>query len=136
MANDATVLLSNAWHEARHVHQRQQRNIESVAETDELAALVGGVNVQHTRHHVRLVGNHTHGASNESTETDHQVLGVASLHLKEITMIYKAANDFANVIALLAFHGNNVPKLGIWLNNFVRINDRWLFRVVLGQEAQ
>ena len=136
MANDAAVLLSNTWHEARHVHQRQQRNVEGVAETDELASLVGGVNVQHTRHHVRLVSNHAHSASNESAEADDQVLGVARLNLKEITMVYKAANDFADVIALLAFHGNNIPQLRIWLNNFVRINDRWLFRVVLGQEAQ
>ena len=48
MADDSIVLLLNPWQEAGHVHERDDRDVESIAHADEPCSLVGRVDVQRT----------------------------------------------------------------------------------------
>ena len=63
MADDAAVLLLDTRQEARNVNQLHQRNIERVAEGNELGSLVRSIDVKATRHHLRLVGHDADGTT-------------------------------------------------------------------------
>ena len=96
----------STWLESGHVDQRDQRNVEGIAEADKARALDGSVDVQHTcivsSNNVsqltasrrtglveRLVGNNSNGAAIEASEANNQVLGVVGLHLKEVRLVHK-----------------------------------------------
>src|SRR5918994_4058311 len=53
--DDASPLLVRAWHEPRHVHERDERYVERVAEAHEPRALHARVYVQRPRQHGRLI---------------------------------------------------------------------------------
>ena len=129
------MLLGDARHEARNVNQGDQRDVKGIAEADELCALVRGIDVQHTGHHVRLVGDKAHGTAQNSTKADNQVGGKTRLALEEVAIVGDTDDDLADVVALLAIDGNDVAELWIRLGVEYRIHDWRLFRVVLWQEA-
>ena len=72
--DDAAVLLSGARQEARHVHQRHDRNVERVAEADEAGGLAAGVDVQHAGHELGLVGDDADRLAVEAGEAGDDVL--------------------------------------------------------------
>ena len=57
--DNAVVLLTCSGKEARYVYQRYDRNIESIAETNETRALAGCITVEYARQIFRLVGYDT-----------------------------------------------------------------------------
>ena len=60
MTDNTTMLLTHAWQKARCVSQRDQRNIETIAETDKARPFVAGINIQHAGQHLWLLGDDTH----------------------------------------------------------------------------
>src|SRR5271157_3864124 len=60
MPNDAPVLLLHAGQKSGDIDEREQRDIESIAESYEPGHLVGGVNVECPRQHAGLVRDNTH----------------------------------------------------------------------------
>ena len=102
VADDATVLLCDAGQEAGDVDKRHDRDVEAVAEADELRTLIGGVDVQNTGHDRRIVGNEADGAACDTAEANHEVAGEASLDLQEVAPVGDLADDVADVVALLA----------------------------------
>src|ERR1035441_4321533 len=66
--DDATVLLLRAGEEAGDVFERDQRNVEAVAEAHEARALDAGVDVEHSGKKVWLVGDDADGLAVEAGE--------------------------------------------------------------------
>ena len=94
------MLLVYARQIARHVFQRDDRNIERVAEADEARSLVGTVAIQHTCQNHRLVGYEADRFASHAAETNHDVGGPHLLYFKEIRIVDDALNHVADVIRL------------------------------------
>lgn len=75
MPNDRPPLLVHSRHEARHIDQGDQRNVEGIAETDETGSLVGRIDVQRPSHHRGLVGNDSGYDTTDACKADNQVAG-------------------------------------------------------------
>ena len=105
MANDASVLLRGAWEEARHVDERDQRDVERVAEAHEPRALVRRVDVERARHHLGLVGHDADRLAVEVREPDHHVHGVERLHLEEVAVVDDGGDHVLDVVRLFGVVG-------------------------------
>ena len=82
-ADDALALDLGADHEAGHVGQEQQRDVEGVAGPDEAGRLVGRVDEQDAAALLGLVGDDPDRAAVEPRVADDQLLRPALLHLEE-----------------------------------------------------
>ncbi|MPM37910.1 hypothetical protein SDC9_84530 [bioreactor metagenome] len=136
VADDAAVLLGDARQEAGDVDEGDQRDVEGVAEPDELRALVGGVDVQHAGHHTRLVRHDADGVPVDAGEADDDVLRVAGLDLEEVGVVDDAPDDLPDVVALLALGRYDVAQRLVRLDDIVGVDPRRLGEVVLRQEAE
>ena len=76
MTDNSLVLLVHARQETRYIHQRQQRYIKRVAETDETGGLYGRVDIQRTGQRGRLIRHDTDRLSIQTDITDNDVLGI------------------------------------------------------------
>ena len=63
-------------------------------------------------------------------------MGVSGLDLEEVAVVDDLADDIADVVSLTAIDGDDVAEGFVGFDNLVRIDDGWLFGVVLRQEAQ
>jgi hypothetical protein len=136
VADDAAVLLGDAGQEAGDVDQGDQRDVERVAEPDELARLVGGVDVEDAGHDARLVRDDADAAAVDPAEADHDVLGVAGLDLEEVLRGRRGGDDLADVVALVARRSGRCRASPRRLDVGVGIDDRGVLGVVLRQEAE
>ena len=107
MADDTVVFLCISRKESRYVFKRDQRNIEAVAEADETAGLVAGINIEHTGQVSRLVGYDTYRTASHAGETDDDVLGKVGHYFKEIAVVYHSFNDILHVVGNIRISGNN-----------------------------
>jgi len=53
VADDAAALLIDSGKKTRHIHKRNQRDVERVAEADKPRRLIGGIDVQHAGEEIR-----------------------------------------------------------------------------------
>ena len=83
MADDAAALLLDAGQEAGNVDERDERDVEAVAEADEARALVGRVHVERAGPDRRLVGDQADDDALDPGEADDQVFGERPVHLEE-----------------------------------------------------
>jgi hypothetical protein len=81
--DDAAVLLRRAGQEARHVDEREQRDVERVAEPHEPRRLGRRVDVEAAGQVLRLVGDHADALAPEPHEADHDVRRVRGVDLQE-----------------------------------------------------
>ena len=81
------ILLLDPGQETRHIDQREQRNVEGIAEADEARGFVGGIDVERARQHVGLVGDDADRAALQAAEADHDVRREAGLNLQEILVV-------------------------------------------------
>ena len=102
MPDNPAVFLLHARHEARHIHQRDHRNVECVAEPDVPRDLVRRVDVHRSAEHHRLVGQNADRVAVQVRESDHHVRSVAGLHLQEIGLVHQARDHLPHVVGLLA----------------------------------
>ena len=87
MADDAAPLLRRAGQEARHVDERDERDVERVAGADEPRRLHRGVDVEHAGERVRLVADDPDGVPAEPREAADDVLRVVGLELEEVAVV-------------------------------------------------
>ena len=73
MLDQAAVFLVGAGQEARHVDERDDRDVEGVAEAHEARRLAAGVEVEHAGEHHRLVGDEADGAAGDAAEAGDDV---------------------------------------------------------------
>ena len=83
VADDPLALDRLADHEAGHVGEEQQRDVEGVAGVDEAGRLVGGVDEEHAALLLRLVGDDPDRAAVEPRVADDQLLRPARMDLEE-----------------------------------------------------
>ena len=82
-ADDALPLHLGADHEAGHVRQVEQRDVERVAEPDEPRRLVRAVDEEHAAQVLRLVGDDAHHAPFDAREPGDDLLREELLDLDE-----------------------------------------------------
>ena len=87
MTDDAAALLLDAGQETGNVDQRDQRNVEAVAEADETRPLVRRVHVQRPGPDGRLVGDDADHDALDPAEADDDVLREGAMHFKEFAAI-------------------------------------------------
>src|SRR5918998_295648 len=83
VADDPTPLLVGTRQKPRHVHESNERDVESVAEAHEPRTLDARVYVERPSQNHRLVPDDPDGVPVEPPEAHHQVLRPALLHLVE-----------------------------------------------------
>ena len=104
--------LVGAGQESRDVFEHHQWHVERVAGTHEAGRFRRGIVVEDAREEGRLVRDHTHAASRESTEAHHDVLRVVGLHLEEGIRVEDFRHRIPNVVRLLCTFGHQAVKLG------------------------
>ena len=100
MADDPVGFNLGADHEARHVHQEEQRNPEGVAEVDETRGLVGRVVVEDAAEMARLVGDDSDRPTAEASEAGDDRLCELRLHVKPLTVINDLGDHVVHVVRL------------------------------------
>src|SRR5208337_1456928 len=90
VANNPAMLLLHAGHESGHVHERDQWNVERVAEADEPARLDRRVDVDGAGEHRGLVGDDPDRAAQNPREADEHVWRIAGLDLEEVPLVHDA----------------------------------------------
>ena len=98
VADDARVLLVDARQEARDVDERQERDVEGIAEADKARRLVGRIDVEAARHDLRLVGDDADDLAVEARVADDDVRRKELLDLEELAVIDERADDFLHVV--------------------------------------
>src|SRR2546422_1793783 len=98
--DDATVLLRHAGQEPGHVFERDERDVERVAEADEPRPLERRVDVQHARQHRRLVRDEADRPAAQPREPDDQVLGEGLVHLEELPVVHDPPDHVVHVVGL------------------------------------
>ena len=101
MTDDAAVLLRSTRQESGHVDERDQRDVERVAEPDESRGFVGGVDVQRAGHDLGLVRDDSDRVPVEVGEADDHVHRVVRLNLEEVAMIDHHSDHILDVVGLL-----------------------------------
>ena len=110
MGDDAAVLLRRARQEARNVYQRDQRNVEGVAETHEPRCLAAGVDVQHAGHELGLVGDDAHRLTVETGEAGDDVLRVARRRFEVFAVVDDGLDDLGHVVRLVGVVGDDLVE--------------------------
>ena len=87
MADDALALHGRPDHEPWHVRQKQEWNVEGIAEPDESRRLVGRVHEQDAAFVHRLVGDHADHPTVDAGEPADDLPGVELLDLEEATAV-------------------------------------------------
>ena len=116
MANDAAAFLRLAGQEAGNVHERHQRNVKRVAETNEARAFVGRVDIEHARFHRRLIGDDPANDALQTRESDDGIFREIRHHFKERIFIEKSRDDFFHIDRQLRIGGNEIRHFRIFLH--------------------
>ena len=95
------MFLLHARQEARHVLERNQRDVEGVAEAHEPRGLDRRVDVETPREHARLIGHDADGTSAESREADDDVAREVALHFEKHALVDDDVNEVVNVVGLI-----------------------------------
>ena len=97
MADDALSLDGRADHEAGHIGQEDQRDVERVAQPDEPRHLVRGVHEQHSAQVRRLIRDHTHHVAVQASEAADDLLGEPGLDLEERILVDQTCHQGVHV---------------------------------------
>ena len=137
VADDAAALLRLAGQEAGNVHERDQRDVERVAETDEARAFVGRVDVEHARLHRRLIGDDPADDALQTREADDRVFREIRHHFEERVFVEEPRDDLLHVDRELRIFGNEVRHARVFLHRDDRRRlVRRIHHVVRGQIAE
>ena len=112
MADQAALLLLGAGHEAGHVDESHQWDLEGIAEADEARGLAGAINVQNTSQHLRLVRHNTHRRAFDAAKTADDVFGIVRRYFEEICLIHHLEDEFFHIIGLVGVGGHQGIEAG------------------------
>ena len=101
MPDDAVVLLGRSRQEAGYIDERDQRDVEGVAEPNEARALDRGIDVERTGQDPGLVSDDANHFSIQSGKADHQVLCEVLLDLGEASLIDDCGDGGLHVVGLV-----------------------------------
>ena len=107
MPDDSVVLLSYSREKSGHVYKRDNRDVEAIAEADKSCGLCGGVDIQASSKHLRLVGHHSNAAPVEPGKTDDDVLCEMFLHFEKGSRIDNRLKHFQHVVRFVWMLGDD-----------------------------
>ncbi len=120
--------------ETRNVHERQQREIERVAEPNEPRRLGRSIDVEGAREDARIVRDDSDRPPGEARETDHDVRGPLALHLEERLAVEDAGEHLVHVVRGIGILGHDAGQLGRRrIRGRRRRREGGLFEVIEGQ---
>ena len=96
--DDPAPLLRRPRQEARHVDERDERDVERVAEAHEARRLHRRVDVEDAGERARLVADDADRVPAEAREADDDVLGPALVHLEELAVVDDALDHVLDVV--------------------------------------
>lgn len=134
VADDARVLLIDARQEARDVDERQERDVEGIAEADEARRLVRGVDVEAARHDLRLVRDDADDLAVEARVADDDVRREELLDLEELPVVDERADDILHVVRhVRVVRHDGVEALILAVRVIRRLDGRRILEVVARQ---
>ena len=134
--NDCTVLLHGSRQESGHVHERDERDVERIAEAHEAGGLAAGVYVQHARHLGGLIGHNSYTLSTHVGESYYYITREVLMYFEKLSVIYDFADDLVHVIRLVGMVRDYAIQQSVGSVLRVRAGDaRCCLRVVRRQET-
>ncbi|VTR67869.1 hypothetical protein DESC_640023 [Desulfosarcina cetonica] len=131
MTDNAAMFLIRPGHEAGHVHQADQRDVEGIAKAHETRGLEGGMVVQHPGQHGRLIGHQADGLPPQASEPADDVAGEIGLHRQKLGAVEDAGDQHVHVVALVGVRRYEVVQGGIGaLGRIVQVEKGGLLPVV------
>src|SRR6188472_103969 len=135
VADDPGVLDFGADHEAGHVLEEDERDVEGVAEVDEAGGLVGGVVIEYSGQLLGLVGDDPGWLAAETGEAGDQGLGELWLDVEELAVIDDLADHVVHVVGLPRRVGDDLHQLlRLAVVGVGGLNHRWL-QLAVGREV-
>src|SRR2546421_6411692 len=101
--DDPAELLFRPGEEAGHVDEREEREVEAVAEPDEPRRLDRGVDVEGAREHLGLVPDNPDRMTLEAREAYDDVPRPLLVHLEPGVAVYDPRDHVAHVVRLVGF---------------------------------
>src|SRR5487761_1232899 len=98
VTDDAAMLLLGAGKEARNVFERDERNVEGIAEADEARGLDAGVDVENPGEIRRLIGHDAHRTAIQTGESYDDIARVVFLNFEEIAIIDNVLDGVFDVV--------------------------------------
>ena len=135
MLDNPAVFLAGARQKARHIHERQDRNLERVTETHEPRCLARRVDVEAPGQNHRLVRDDTHGLTLQPNEPRDDVLREILLDFKEIRLVPDLEDQLFHVIWLVRIFRHQRIERRFHSTRIVKERtNRWLGAVIERQE--
>ena len=107
------MFLLHSGKKAGHVFERDQRDVEAVAEADEAGGLDAGVVVEDSGQERRLIGDDANRAAVHAGEADDDVAGEVFVDLEEIAVVDDVFDDFLDVIGLRGVEWDDGVEFGV-----------------------
>merc|ERR1712048_81793 len=98
MSNNTTILLTSTRKKTWNINKSNQRNIESITESNEPGSFDTGINVQTTSGNFRLITNNTNWSSINPRKSDNNILGIIFLNLPKVLIINNLFDNILNII--------------------------------------
>ena len=137
VADDTVIFLRVSRKEARNIFESNQRNVETVAETDETARLVAGINIEHSGKVGRLIGDDTYRTTCQTCKTNEDILGKIRHNFKEIAVVYHSLDDIFHIIRNIRVCRNDSVQNGVFTVGFIRAVLLFSFvHIILRQERK
>ena len=106
MLDDAAKFLRGSGHEAGHVDEREDGNVERITKAHEAGRLDRALDVQAAGQHQRLVGHDAHRLAVHAGKADQDVLGVLGLDLEEVAVVHRFEDQLLHVVRLVRVVGH------------------------------
>ncbi|MNV14846.1 hypothetical protein D3C71_1055430 [compost metagenome] len=137
MLDDAAIFLRRSRQETRHIHQRQQRNVEGIAEAHETGGLARGVDIEAAGQHHRLVGDNPHRLAFKADEAGDNIAGKGFLQFEEVSLIGQRVDQFLHVVGFVGAVGDQRIETCFQPRRIVmKRPDRRFFAIVERQEIE
>src|SRR5262249_53853257 len=111
--DDAAKFLLRAGKEARDIFERNQRDVEGIAESNEASTFDAGVDIENAGEDCGLIGNYADRLSVETRETYDDVFGEVLVDFEEIVVVDDGMDGVLDVVRLLRIVGDQCVESGI-----------------------
>ena len=107
MTDHAVVLLLHAGQVTGAVDEGDDRERVHIADANEPADLVRGIDVQHARHHHRLVGHDAYRSAVQAGESDQRIGGKSLVDFQNRVGVKDFIEHLADIISFTVVLGND-----------------------------
>lgn len=134
VADNSAMFLIDSRQKTRYIRERDNRDIECVAEPDKPRRLIARVDIERRGEYRRLVGKYSNGSSGETRKPHDHVPCVVLMHLEEGIDVEDRCDYLAYVVGASLLVGHDLENLGRRaIRRVTRVNDRRLFLVTKRQ---